>query len=362
MVIHSKNMLVVRFARTAILATALIGQAGALMGQTGPSADNATPSPVAAKAPTPKDPITGMPLPLHPWEKIIPFADGRCGTIVGKGESGTAMEWSWQGACRFGLAHGAGSGVEKDSKTFSTRFIYGARPTDNRGKIPGPKVTFFDDRSFSPTYRFVAFYGTDRFDPNAFDSVATAISLRRHSGAITETNFLGVRTFACPFKGFADAPELVPSRDQRKAISDVCSRVPKGADVGVNIFLENSIWDKVGEDWVKKGAGTRQVWICRLDIKGAKPDCSEAIQTAIAPYLTEINEIILADKDAVERASAEITKRFEPLEIAARPKRLELARRIAASYVPRSAPAIKPAAPASSAVGTKRPTEMGKGK
>ena len=358
MVIHSKNMLFIRFARTAILATAAVGRAGALMAQSEPSADNATPSPVAAKAPTPKDPITGMPLPLHPWEKVIPFGDGRCGIV--DDEFAAPIKAKWQGSCRFGLAHGRGMASMQGEKGITYNMHYGFRPNQARGNIPNMKHTYFDDMTSIPNYRRVGVYAGEGLDLAVLNSKMGFVVFDRFSDVTTTRLTFFTREFSCPFTKFDEKYE--PSRDDLRAISRVCSLAASPADGGLAFFRGISDFDRVRGTEVLKGAVRQEVWICRKVSKAAKPDCSEAIQTAIAPYLTEINEVILADKDAVERARAEITKRFEPLEIAARPKRLELARRIAASYVPRSAPAIKPAAPASSAVGTKRPTEMGKGK
>lgn len=65
----------------------------------------------AAAADPPKEPITGLPLPLLEGEQLSPLKDG-CNLIVPPGTAPTVLEgnkrYRWYGACRFGLADGPG--------------------------------------------------------------------------------------------------------------------------------------------------------------------------------------------------------------------------------------------------------------
>jgi hypothetical protein len=338
----------------AILA-AMVMQTTAALGQA--TATTAQPAPaVASPAPAPPiDPMTRMQLPLHPWEKVVPFADGRCG-LIGD-EFSTPIEGIWQGSCRFGLAHGIGMFQGQSGGRSLHELRYGSS-TNLPRYIPEMKHTYIDSLSSAPNYRRVGVYTGEGLDLAIFNSKLGSVIFDRFSTTSAVRLWFTTSKFSCPFTKFD--VEFEPSRDNLRAISRICSLATSPEEGGLAVLRSVSTFDRVRGKDVLKDAGRFEGWICRKDSKAAKPDCSEAIQTAIGPYLNEINEVILADKDAKVRAIAEISKRFEPLEAAARPRRLAIAREIASTYAPSRAPTLAPAVQRPGAAGARQPGRNGK--
>lgn len=309
-------------------------------------------------APTagPVDRLTGLPLPIQPWEKIAPFADGKCSGLLRKNETGDRFTFSWLGACRFGLAHGKGLTVGQDGKYYFDTFNYGARVWSNRGTVQGWETVYYDDRSNGPVYRRVSLVKGKTFDPSSFRSILSAIQLARVNGSAVESLFVGVRTFKCPLTTFVDAPELVPTPEQRRDAAKVCALETNRKEGGLIAFFERLPFSVVAnEQWTVSGPRTHQVAICPKAGAGATPDCSAAVQAMAAPYLDEINAVIAADADSAKRAEAEITQRFRPLELAARSRWTALASSLSTRSKPRPAVAAAAAKPGM----TKRPIAKG---
>ncbi len=302
-----------------------------------PAAPAVAVAPASARA-APRDRITGLALPLQPWQRIVPFADGRCGAIVPTSATYARAGFSWQGACRFGLAHGPGYSIGADGRAYSNTWFYGWRIGENRAVFRDRSATYYDDWTDSPTYRRVVFSRGRSFDPRGFDRVEAGIALARVTASNADSFFFGVRAFPCPFKAFTDAPDISPNSEQRRAAGKVCSHDPYRQDGGLNVWVEMQSYDIVNAEWVRRGPVRHQAFVCRKELAGDTPDCSQAIQTAIAPYLDEINAVIAADATAAARAQAEAAARFKPLEDAARSRRVAWARALAASYTLRPAP------------------------
>lgn len=300
--------------RAIFVGTALSGLLGGnASGQVGSSqvGNAARVQPTAAPS---VDPLTRAPLPVKPWEKVVPFADGKCASVLGATDSTRVLAFSWRGNCRFGLANGKGYNVDSKGKFFANRYSYGLRATNTRQPDPNREANYFDDRSYAPIFRSVNFVHGLKFEPQRFRSVDEAVHLSRFTTTQLESFFFGVRKFDCPFKAFTDAPDVTPTSEHRSAANRICSLDPDGKGGGLHIWVEYRMMDMSGGQWTLRGPPTHQIAICRKDRVADASDCSEMIQTAIAPYLDEINGVIAADKDSYERANAEMAARFAPLE------------------------------------------------
>lgn len=315
----------------------------------------------AASAAGPVDRLTGLPLPIQPWEKIVPFADGKCSGRLRKNETTDRFSFSWLGPCRFGLAHGKGLTLGLDGKYYYETFNYGVRVWSNRVKVQNWESTYYDDRSNGPIYRRVSITKGKTFDPGSFRSPLSAIQLARVNGSTVDSLFVGVRAFKCPLTTFVDAPELVPTPEQRRNAAKVCALETNRKEGGLVAFFERLPFSVVAnEQWTVSGPRTHQVAICPKATAAATPDCSAAVQAMAAPYLDEIIAVIAADADSTKRAEEEITQRFRPLEMAARSRWTALASSLSSRPNPRPAstavvPTVKPGV-------AKRPIAKGKRK
>ncbi len=102
-----------------------IAVALALIASAEPAQASQSPS---AAATQPKEPITGLPLPLLDGERLAPLKGG-CHIVLGPNASAELIasqsRFSWLGACRFGLADGPGFFAHAGDKPSRSNLRYG---------------------------------------------------------------------------------------------------------------------------------------------------------------------------------------------------------------------------------------------
>lgn len=304
----------------------------------------AAPVSVAQNGTGPVDPFTGVLLPLLPTEKLIPTADGKCNLLVKTTETATKLNFSWLGACRFGLAHGKGYTTENGKYFFNT-FYYGSRPLTQRSFYKDYARLYQNDLTLRRQYDEVLVKkNVDGVDLPSFSSSGQALEYRAWSGDSGISHAFASNGVSCPVKEWSSPIEYFPGSIDikgaaalEKAVKKICgSKGSRKAAGVIGNFIQNDAalylsetqlsWQRINGKWVE-GQKVETIRLCSREKEAARADCTAAVTQAIAPYLGKINPVIEADKTAEKRAIEEITNRFAPLELAMRDKIRELVER-----------------------------------
>lgn len=272
---------------------------------------------LAAGVDNPVDPVTGLPLPLKPYEKVHLTADGKCGIISDVKDNFDRTNFTWQGACRFGLAHGWGYTIGTDGKAYWMQFTYGWR--DLAPGVPaGFTKTYRDNRSWGADYAAVSFVDRDHFDPARYYDNTAATVLQTQTGDTYVAEFVGVRFFACPYKGFAEAPNYKPDKQQIALARKACSKRKYDGATGYFIFEERMTQVRNGAgQWIDGAPKIQNVRVCEpVPASDSVPTCEGEAIYAAAPLMDRITAVMAADKTAVINRRKELIARFAPLEVA----------------------------------------------
>lgn len=337
---------------------------------TPPSPLQSQAAPTTATAPI--DSLTGMALPLNSFEAVVKFPNNKnCGFIVPEqnakyyeqdvrqyGAAGVSFS-KWIGACRFGLAHGNGYVVNNLGKYYKNKFTYGFSGTFLSPRVSNRSVYFDTYKIGADLVRYVELKRGNIFSASSFNDPFQAIELRRITKDRIDKFIFGTRYFDCPFQGFKEAPDITTVNDEWKAAANYCSHGAQ-QEAAKNVHVSHVILDRLADGrWAERGPPSHRVVLCTLALAagpgyyvpvfkhayvGPGSECSAAIQTAIDPFLAEINGVIAADKDGPAQADAEFGRRFAPLEAVLSQKVAGIVARYAVKV--RSAPLPTPANPA----------------
>ena len=286
-------------------------------------------------APLPAAPdYPGIELPLRPGERVVPTAGGNCSVIVFAPHEERlerfAAFWrtaQWNGYCRFGLAHGAGTitGVEGDWSA-GTSMVYGLEvnhaesittETGQDGAISWDPaletLNFFSGPAFSDlrSKRYVIrlekeppgdldlgdmvsdWYGQDYFEKHTFDENG-----REKTISVSVWN---VETFC----GLGLPDEYRPFE---KEVKKSCKKTADKLVLLRREGFEADPWSDRPITWLKS---------CPVNKVRKVNDCGKLVKEALGKEAEELDRF-LAEGDAAARAAArqEIIDRYAPLEAA----------------------------------------------
>ena len=276
----------------------------------------------------------GIELPLRPGERVVPTAGGDCSVIVFAPHEERyerfAAYWrtaQWNGYCRFGLAHGAGTitGLE-GNRSVETSMVYGleVNPAESITTETGQDGTiswdpsldtlnFFSGPAFSDlkSKRYVIrlekeppgdlelgdmvsdWYGQDYFEKHTFDE-----NRREKTISVSVWN---VETYC----GLGLPDEY---RSFEKEVKKSCKKTADKLVLLRREGFEADPWSDRPITWLKS---------CPVNKARNLNDCGKLVKEALGKEAEELDRF-LAEGDAAARAAArqEIIDRYAPLEAA----------------------------------------------
>ena len=294
------------------------------------SAAGALPASAQVPLTTEKVPtLAGMDLPLRPGERIIPTASEDCSVIAFAPDKTRhdrfANFWkkrTWVGACRFGLAHGAGFAVAvSDSSALEMTMVYGLEIVkqatwedipyrDEPGTYRRKTSNFLVGAAFSDL-------SAVRYRLKAFDSYEPVRTIAQAAADWMTDSYLQVQTFDAAGNERvlhllqADVAGQCDSVGERyKAFASEVKKACRTKPADKQLLIRTEGPSSVPPD------NHQVVWAkaCPVAKGDSWAECNELLREALGSDWAGFEAAIAGDGAARAAAKAEIFARFAPLE------------------------------------------------
>jgi hypothetical protein len=288
-----------------------------------------------AQATAPVDPSKGAQLPIPSGRTVISFAKG-CSAMVRVASVGKEdiAKSRWLGACRFGLAHGSGL-IEANGKYRRVQAVYGLIPPE-----PSEISIWFED-SADPDHVIGILVEplTDDSTHKLLEGGAVQLAFRReYRGAVSETTIVSAGSVPCPEGNLNkfQVDGVRPSTLDLKQVDHWCNGSTWARGSGRAHFV--LVVHFTRSNGVDTTSAPGELKFCPTPTHTYM--CPELVQPNVDAMRNEIRSLGQKAEAAFALETRDITGRFAPLDVASHKRILALTSALAASYVPRHAPAI----------------------
>ncbi len=305
----------------------------------------------------PIDPFTAMRIPVAPNEQMLPLKNG-CNLIVRVGgyDAAGVGRMKWFGACRFGLAHGRGylaSDADKSPSVLSAVSMHWGHmfSVNPAFTIDQYDVVQLETNSFSETLFLkepipVMKSGSrGLFSRNGEFETSNLVMLSRWDDKGRTYEALEVKKEACPIfipdsMEKSLAKETLPpfSAAQVRLLVPLCNAALARLKAEGRVSGRVTGWPLTPYADVDYGyyvvlyrsvpPGYEDVTLCTTP--ASAEGCEAALKAVLAPYEARRDAMRVEGPVVAAAASAELQRRFEPLEAARRQKIQAVALRYAA--------------------------------